>query len=178
MEPDWSRERPRRYWDPSRRLLRTIRRYQSAASRGNWLGRKYWALQHRFWSIVTQAEIDLQCDIGGGLLLPHPNGVVIHPDTKVGANCLIMQQVTLGTNGADGPPVVGDGVDIGPGAKILGPVTVGSGALIGACSLVLGDVPAGKVAFGIPARVRRARGEGPARALDQKVSRDSSGGER
>jgi serine O-acetyltransferase len=26
--PDWSRERPQRFWDPSRKLLPTIRRYQ------------------------------------------------------------------------------------------------------------------------------------------------------
>lgn len=34
MEPDWSRERPRRYWDPSWRFLRTIRRCKLAAHGG------------------------------------------------------------------------------------------------------------------------------------------------
>ena len=33
----------------------------------------------------------------GGLLLPHPNGVVIHPEAEIGPNCLFFQQVTLGT---------------------------------------------------------------------------------
>mgnify|MGYP000488618965 CR=1 FL=1 len=96
-DPDWSRETPRRWWDPSRRLLRAIRRYQSAGfGLGGMLRRKYWALQHRFWSVITQAEIHLNTEIGSGLLLPHPNGIVIHPAVRTGPNCLIFQQVTLG----------------------------------------------------------------------------------
>jgi len=156
-EPDWSRERPRGWWDPSRRLLRAIRRYQAARARGGPLARvatKYWALQHRFWSVVTQAEIDLRGEIGGGPLLPHPNGVVIHPSVRIGPNCLIMQQVTLGTNrGRAGAPTLGGHVDIGPGARVLGPVTIGDHAVIGANAVVLRDVPAGATAVGVPARL-------------------------
>ena len=62
-EPDWSREVPRSWWDPGYRLLRAVRRYQAARGR---LSRKYWAIQHWFWSTVTQSEIHLNQDIGGG----------------------------------------------------------------------------------------------------------------
>ena len=49
--PDWSRERPRRFWDPARRLLRSVRRYQACGSGPlGRLGRQRWALSHRFWS--------------------------------------------------------------------------------------------------------------------------------
>jgi serine O-acetyltransferase len=146
---DWSREKPRRLWDPSRRLLSSIRAYQ--ASRG--LFRRYHVLRHRFWSVVCGADIPLNARIGGGLLIPHPNGIVIHPDSVIGTNCLLMQQVTLGTNRSAEAPRIGNGVDIGPGAKVLGPVFVGDKAMIGAMSLVLTDVPAGTTAYGIPARV-------------------------
>lgn len=146
--PDWSRETPRSFWDPSRKLLRAIRRYQSA--RGP-LARRYWRAIHTFWSVVTQAEIDLNAQIGGGLLIPHPNGIVIHPDAVIGPNCLIFQQVTLGANGPGGLPVLGGHVDIGAGAKILGPVTIGDHALIGANAVVTRDVPAHATARGIPA---------------------------
>jgi serine O-acetyltransferase len=54
-------------------------------------------LRHRFWSIVCGAEIPINCQIGGGLLLPHPNGIVIASDAVVGPNCLIFHQVTLGS---------------------------------------------------------------------------------
>lgn len=151
MQPDWSRERPRRFWDPSRRLLRAIRGYQAAVHRRAGLPRRRWALSHRFWSAVTGADIPITTRIGGGLLLPHPNGLVIHPDVEIGANCLLMQQVTLGTNGVGGAPVLGHNVDVGPGAKLLGPVRIGDGAMIGAMSLVMRDVPPGTVVAGIPA---------------------------
>ena len=156
-EPDWSREAPRRWWDPSRRLLHTIRAYQALGPRRG-LRRRLIVLRHRFWSVITQAEIQLTTQIGGGLLLPHPNGIVIHPNVTLGPNCLIMQQANLGTNrGKHGAPVIGGQVDIGPGARILGPVTVGDHAVIGANAVVLQDVPAGAIAVGVPARILPAR---------------------
>jgi serine O-acetyltransferase len=153
QSPDWSREAPRRCWDPSRRLLRTIRDYQAAGQGGlGGLRRKWAVLRYRFWSVVAQAEIDLEARIGGGLLLPHPNGIVIHPDAEIGPNCLIFQQVTLGA-GEGGAPRLGGHVDVGAGARILGPVTVGDHAVIGANAVVLSDVPPGATAVGVPARL-------------------------
>ncbi|WP_118857257.1 serine O-acetyltransferase [Sphingomonas mesophila] len=149
MEPDWSREELQRFWDPSRQLLKSVRGYQAA----RWF-RRYWVLRHRFWSVVTGADIPINCQIGGGLLMPHPNGIVIHPEAKIGANCLIMHQVTVGTNRKPGAPTLGSGVDIGPGTYILGPVTIGNGAVIGAGSVVLRDVAANAVAYGVPAQER------------------------
>jgi serine O-acetyltransferase len=154
-EPDLQREAPRRLWDPSRRLLRAIRAYQNAGPGWmNYFRRKGAVLRHRFWSTVCQAEIDLTTKIGGGLLLPHPNGIVIHPQTEIGPNCLLFQQVTLGTvAGRQGAPKLGIHVDVGAGARILGPVQIGDHAVIGANAVVLTDVPAHATAVGIPARI-------------------------
>jgi serine O-acetyltransferase len=152
--PDWSRERPRRFWDPSRRLLGAIRRYQGAGDTlSGRLLRKIAVLEHRFWSVVTGADVPLTSRIGGGLL-PHPNGVVIHPSAVIGPNCLLFQQVTLGA-GRGGLPVLGGHVDVGAGAKILGPVRVGDHVVIGANAVVTRDVPSCGVAAGIPARLLR-----------------------
>lgn len=150
---DWSREKPRSFWDPSRKLLRSIRKYQNAKSQGliGLVISKYWVLNHRFWSVITGAEIDLNCKIGGGLLLPHPNGIVIHPNTVIGVNCLIFQQVTLAGGGNGTAPIIEGHVDIGAGAKILGNVTLGKHSRIGANAVVTRDVPEGKTAIGIPA---------------------------
>ncbi len=157
-EPDWDRERPKGYWDPPRRLLRSIRSYQRLVGRSGplvWLARKKSLLCYRFWSLVTQAEISLKADIGGGLMMPHPNGIVIHPSVVLGPNCLIFQQCTLGTVGhKSGAPHVGGHVDIGAGARILGPVQIGDHAKIGANAVVVKDVPAGAVASGVPAQIR------------------------
>jgi serine O-acetyltransferase len=153
---DWSREQTTRRWHPSTSLLQTIRRYQLLRERSGSLAQirsKWNVLLYHFWTVVTGADIPLMTKIGGGLLLPHPNGIVIHPDVVVGANCLIFQQVTLGMGSLPGVPTIGNHVDIGAGAKILGGVMVGDGARIGANSVVLSDIPPGATAVGSPARV-------------------------
>jgi len=157
-EPDWSRERVRPFaWHPSRRLLAAIRRYQRWHKRLGpigWLVARLATCQHRFWSIVTGADIPINATLGGGLLIPHPNGIVIHASATIGPNCLIFQQVTLGTGGQGSPPgapKIGGHVDIGAGAKILGGITIGDHAKIGANAVVLQDLPAGATAVGIPA---------------------------
>lgn len=114
--------------------------------------RKLAVFRHRFWSAITGAEIPLNTKIGGGLRLPHPNGIVIHPKVTIGPNCLIFQQVTIGAN-YRGVPRVGASVDFGAGAKVLGPIVIGDRAVIGANSVVVRDVAAGTTVAGIPARV-------------------------
>ena len=157
--PDWSREVPRRFWDPSRQLLQAIRAYQKTGTGPvHALRRKIAVLRHRFWSVISQAEIDLGASIGGGLLLPHPNGIVIHPKSEIGPNCLLFQQVTLGTReGHTGAPRLGVHVDVGAGARILGPVHIGDHAVVGANAVVLSDVPAHATVVGIPAKILKRK---------------------
>jgi serine O-acetyltransferase len=154
--PDWSREKPQRFWEPDRKLIRSIRRYQYWSRRDGLMPsiiRHWFVLCHRCWSTITGADIPLNCEIGGGLLIPHPNGIVIHPASRIGVNCLILQQVTLGTRGMPGAPVIGGHVDIGAGAKILGAVRIGAHAKIGADAVVMTDIPERATAVGIPARI-------------------------
>ncbi len=155
--PDWKREKVLSgMYEPSKYLLKSIRAYQyNSAKHGvlNQLKKRINVLTFRIWSIVCGADIPLNSNIGGGLLLPHPNGVVINPNAEIGPNCLLFQQVTIGGGTADQCPTIGGHVDIGAGAKILGKVTIGNHAKIGANSVVLNDVPAYATAIGIPARV-------------------------
>jgi serine O-acetyltransferase len=154
---DWHRETPLNVWSPSRQLLASIRAHQQVTGKLGPISalRQRWAvIRHHFWSVVTGAEIHLATRIGGGLLIPHPNGIVIHPDAVIGPNCLIFQQVTIGGGGKkSGVPTLGGHVDVGAGAKILGGVVIGDHAKIGANAVVLDDVPAGATAVGIPARI-------------------------
>ncbi len=142
----------------SKRLLKSVRDYQSHAGRSEPIHkmlRKYASLRHLFWTLVTASDIDPHMKFGSGLVLPHPNGVVIHEDAVIGNNCMIMQQVTIGMTANGEAPTIGNDVYIGAGAKILGKVQVGDGARIGAQAVVLSDVPAHCTAVGIPARIIR-----------------------
>lgn len=147
-KPDWSREILTQSWAPSRQLLRSIRRYQSASGIFTRLRKSYWVLQHRFWSIVTASDIPINSRIDGGLLLPHPTGIVIHPKSKIGPNCLLFQQVTI-TDGVE----IGGHVDIGAGAKVIGPIKIGNHVQVGANAVVTRDVPSHTTVAGIPARI-------------------------
>jgi serine O-acetyltransferase len=151
VEPDWEREKISRWWSPPGQLLKSIRSYQSWRKKGGVLGflfSRINVIQHRFWSVVTGADIPLNSQIGGGLLLVHPNGIVVHPEATIGVNCLILQQVTI-----VGGVKIGGHVDIGAGAKIIRPVIIGDHAQIGANAVVVSNVPPGATAVGIPAKI-------------------------
>jgi serine O-acetyltransferase len=93
--------------------------------------------------------------IGAGLHIAHPGGIIVNPDAVLGRDCTLAQGVTIGSKPGPGGgvPVVGRGVYIGPGAKVIGPITIGDGAVIGANAVVVHDVPPDAVVGGIPARV-------------------------
>ncbi|MDO8825458.1 serine O-acetyltransferase [Methylophaga sp.] len=161
---DWERERIKSFWSPARQLLKSIRDYQKSSSKKSLLAKfnkKIAVIRYRFWSAIAGADIPINGDIGGGLSIPHPNGIVIHPEAKIGVNCLIHQQVTIGISrkSTKAPTIYGH-VDIGAGAKIIGPIIVGEHALIGANAVVVKDVPAYAIVAGIPAKIIGTTAEG------------------
>jgi serine O-acetyltransferase len=93
---------------------------------------------------------DIYCRVPASLLLPHPYGIVIHPDVVLGEDVVVMHQVTVGqAHPRDRRvPTIGDGAFLGAGAKVLGGVTVGPGAVVGANAVVTRDVPAGATVVG------------------------------
>jgi serine O-acetyltransferase len=113
------------------------------------------AIGQKMIEILTGVELPNRAEIGGGVFMPHANGIVIHIDAKIGTNCNISQQVTIGVGGTDpsGTPVIGDRVFLGPGAKVFGPITVGDDVAIGANAVVIKDIPSHAVTVGIPAKV-------------------------
>jgi serine O-acetyltransferase len=94
--------------------------------------------------------------LGRRVIIEHQSAIIIHGDAVIGDDCILRQGVTLGNRYLDRPleaPVLGDRVNVGAGAKILGKVTIGDDANIGANAVVLSDVPAGRSAVGIPAKL-------------------------
>jgi serine O-acetyltransferase len=94
--------------------------------------------------------------LGRRVVIEHQSAIIIHGYCTIGDDCIIRQGVTLGNRYLDKPlesPQLGDRVNVGAGAKILGQVNLGDNINIGANAVVLSDVPAGKTAVGIPAEI-------------------------
>jgi serine O-acetyltransferase len=103
------------------------------------------------------SSIPYQVDIGPGVSFGHRQGIMMGKRVKIGARCKIRHQVTI-AGGRGGGATIGDDVQIGAGAKIIGPVHIGNRARIGANAVVVKDVPDDATVVGIPARVVRIAG--------------------
>ncbi len=101
---------------------------------------------------VHGLEIAVGGDIGGGLYIAHPRGVVVVPH-QMGENCSVIANVTIGMRTGHIFPIIGDNVFIGAGARVLGDLKVGNNAQIGANAVVIKDVPADATVVGIPGKV-------------------------
>ena len=94
--------------------------------------------------------------LGRRVVIEHQSAIIIHGYCTIGDDCIIRQGVTLGNRYLEKPlesPQLGDRVNVGAGAKILGKVNLGDDVNIGANAVVLSDVPSGKTAVGIPAKI-------------------------
>jgi len=94
-------------------------------------------------------------NLDGGLYLGHFGTIVISVNARIGKDCNIAHNVTIGTARGlhEGAPLIGDRVWIGTGAVIVGKIEVGDDVLIAPNSFVNFDVPSHSVVIGNPAKV-------------------------
>lgn len=106
--------------------------------------------------ILTGIDLPCEVQIGRRLVIEHFGGIIISGDTVLGDDVVIRNGVTIGLKRTHNPgaPVIGNRVDIGTGAKILGPITIGDDVVIGANAVVLQDIPANSLAVGVPAIIK------------------------
>lgn len=137
---------------------------------GNWrmnIGNKWLraplTLIYRFaykWVEVTCGiSLPYVTKLGRRVRIWHHGGMVLHA-RAIGDEVQIRQNTTFGVVRVDdleGLPIIGDRVDIGCNACVLGGVSVGQDAVVGAGAVVLHDVPPGGVAVGVPAKVIKQR---------------------
>lgn len=117
------------------------------------LTRIYWIL-FRLTETLFAISISKSVCIGPGLRIWHFGNIFIHPGVVIGANCTLRQGVTIGNrHEGGGVPAIGDNVEFGAYAQVIGDVRIGNNCKIGAMSLVLCDVPDGATAVGVPARI-------------------------
>lgn len=137
--------------------------------RAHWLANHHLrplAKVYEMWiPLIHNSFIPADCEIGEGTTFGYKGiGVVVHKRAKIGKNCTIAQNVTIGGRiGHYEVSVIGDDCYIGAGAKLLGPIRIGNGVTIGANAVMMKDAPDGTVWGGGPAKnaaepIRRACG--------------------
>lgn len=116
----------------------------------------------KFIQIITGIELPCEVVVGRNFVIDHHGDIIVSGYARFGDNCRIRSGVCVGLARVDDPcaPVIGNNVDIGTGAKVLGHITIGDNVLIGANAVVLCNVPANCIAVGVPA-VPRPRKAGP-----------------
>jgi serine O-acetyltransferase len=107
--------------------------------------------------VQISTSIGLPCEVtlGRRVRIDHFGGIIVSGNAVIGDDVVIRNGVTIGLRrtGVRGAPVIGNRVDIGTGAKILGTITVGDDVAIGANAVVLKDIPANSIAVGVPAKI-------------------------
>ncbi len=121
---------------------------------------------YKFIQIITGIDLPCEAEVGAGFVIDHFGGVVVSGYAKFGDHCRIRNGVVVGLKNIEEPgaPVIGNNVDIGAGAKVLGKIRIGNNVLIGANAVVLSDVPDNSIAVGVPAIIK-ARSQSRVSAL-------------
>lgn len=127
-------------FDPGLRLLILYRLSAYFVQNGRFvvLGYVFWQLG----ILLSSCHISPRAQIAGGVLFPHPTGIVIGDGVILGRDVVVFQNVTLGKRrmNANGYPKVENGVVIYAGAVVAGDVVIGSQAVLGANVFVTHDV--------------------------------------
>jgi serine O-acetyltransferase len=108
---------------------------------------------HKLTQVLTGIDLPCEVIVGKNFVIDHFGGIIISGFAKFGDNCRIRDGVVVGLRRTDQiyAPDIGNNVDIGSGAKLLGRIKVGNNVLIGANAVVICDVPDNCIAVGVPA---------------------------
>ena len=92
--------------------------------------------------VVTGIELPCEVPLGRGFVIDHAGGIVVSGYARFGEHCRIRNGVVVGLARVEDPcaPQIGDHVDIGAGAKLLGAIRIGNHVRIGANAVVTRDI--------------------------------------
>lgn len=105
--------------------------------------------------VMTGIELPCEVEVGKNFRIDHFGDIIISGYAKFGDNCIVRNGVTVGLKNIAEPaaPKIGNDVDIGAGAKILGAIAIGNNVTIGANAVVIKDIPDNCLAVGVPAKI-------------------------
>ena len=106
-------------------------------------------------------EIGPNC-FGRGLSIWHGGSIVVNPGVVAGENCILHGANCIGNNGTtDDTPILGDNVELGYGAVVIGNVRIANNVRIGANAVVNCSIEDENCTFvGVPARMVRPKAQG------------------
>lgn len=112
---------------------------------------------------ITGAEIEFNAEIGPGMFVAHPVGIVVGRGTVIGSDVTLFQGVTFGVRSWHPDqirkfPRVGNKCFFFSGAAVVGDVTIGDECIVGAHAVVTRDVPSGAMALGVVAEIYPGKG--------------------
>ncbi|MBL7070849.1 MAG: serine O-acetyltransferase [Candidatus Omnitrophica bacterium] len=113
---------------------------------------------------LTGAEIEFNAEIGPGMFISHPVGIVIGRGTRIGSGATLFQGVSFGVKSWHPDdikkfPKVGNNCFFFAHAVILGDVTIGDNCVVAAQAVVTKDMPDGYLAKGVPAEIYSEKGQ-------------------
>ena len=122
--------------------------------------RKIFSLMYKIFykciQIMTGIEFPCEVEIGQRFKIDHFGGIVVSGYAKFGDDCRIRNGVVVGLKNVEEPgaPIIGNNVDIGAGAKVLGKIKIGNKLRIVANDVLVSDVPDNSIAVGVPAIIK------------------------
>ena len=113
-------------------------------------------LGQRTFEIITKSEILCTADIGPGFCLAGKGGIIIGAK-KIGKECIVFENVTMGMDRLRDLPELGDFVKIGPNSVIYGGIKIGNGVIIKASTVLTKSVPDYSIVKGNPGRLVKTK---------------------
>ncbi|MEE0530447.1 MAG: serine acetyltransferase [Anaerostipes hadrus] len=144
------------HWVQIKRFLKYLRLqeyYKKKGGKINNLLSLYWARRKNNLGNKLGFFIP-EFTLGTGVSIYHHGSIIINGDARIGKNCILHGMNCIGNDGSSNDaPIIGESVDIGVGAKIIGNVKVANEIKIGANAIVtknFNDV--GSTLVGVPAK--------------------------
>lgn len=112
------------------------------------LSRAYWLWRLRNLSFKLGYQIPPNV-FDKGLTIFHWGSIIVNSNCKIGKNCILQPQITIGQKNEGEAPVIGDNCNICSGARIIGRVNIGNNVTVAPNAVITKDVPDNCVVGGV-----------------------------